>query len=184
MSKYNQLDNWDSGTNAPSENFIYEFGLYRYWVHEDWKEVLSHDADGSVLNGSLDMLIEAFQSGCEVKVGIRGICADLSADPERAMDHEGASEKERALSDPMVCEIGANRCKQKAVKTGRVLDGFFCPGSDQLSPVMEHLLRIKRIWFSIRFSRSSSSLDPFVCARSCSASCSSSCRSLPALAQL
>ncbi len=88
VPKYHSLSSWDSGTNAPSENFIYDFGLFRYWVQNEWKEVLSHDAKGAVMNGSLASLIEAFEAGCEIKVGVRGLCADLLDSPEDAMDHE------------------------------------------------------------------------------------------------
>jgi hypothetical protein len=88
MPKYHQLDSWDSGTNAPSSNFIYDFGLYKYWINDEWREVLSHNADGTIIEGSMESLIEAFNSGCEVKVGVRGICADLASDPHKVTDHE------------------------------------------------------------------------------------------------
>ncbi|MBO9606756.1 MAG: hypothetical protein J7639_12435 [Paenibacillaceae bacterium] len=91
MPKYHQLDNWDAGTNAPSSNFVYDFDVYRFWVNEEWQEVLAHDADGTVTAGSLAALADAFASGCEVKVGIAGLCADLAsrADAEvEAMEHE------------------------------------------------------------------------------------------------
>jgi len=78
MPLYHQLNAWDVDMNAPSSNFIYDFGFYRYWVNDEWEEVLSHDAEGGVVSGSLEALVAAFQSGREVKVGIRGICADLA----------------------------------------------------------------------------------------------------------
>lgn len=88
MPKYHQLDHWDAGTNAPSENFIYDFEVFRYWVNQEWREVLSHDAKGTVIDGSLEALVEAFRSGCEVKVGIRGICADLAGQQADSIEHE------------------------------------------------------------------------------------------------
>ena len=88
MFKYHQQDSWDVGTNAPSSNFIYDFDVYRYWVHDVWQEVLSHTDDGTVVSGSVDALVEALKSGREFKVGIRGICADLVEDPTCAMTHE------------------------------------------------------------------------------------------------
>ncbi|MBP1990801.1 hypothetical protein [Paenibacillus eucommiae] len=88
MPKYHQLDSWDAGTNAPSSNFIYDFGKFRYWVNDEWEEVLSHDADGHVVGGSYEQLVGAFHSGREVKVGVRGICQDLMNDGEASMEHE------------------------------------------------------------------------------------------------
>lgn len=88
MPKYHQLDSWDGDTNAPSHNFIYDFNVFRYWVRDRWREVLSHDANGEVISGSYAELAEAAARGCEVKVGIRGVCSDLAEGPDTAMDHE------------------------------------------------------------------------------------------------
>ena len=77
MSKYHQFDCWDVQSNAPSNNFIYDFEVYRFWIRNDWQEALSHAADGRVLDGSLDALIEAFSAGREIKVAIGGLCDDL-----------------------------------------------------------------------------------------------------------
>ncbi len=79
MPRYHCLDSWDAGTNAPSHNFIYDFGVFRYCVRDDWQEVLAHDAMGQVLAGSLADLTEAFVSGCELKVGVSGLCSDLGS---------------------------------------------------------------------------------------------------------
>lgn len=88
MPKYHQQDSWDAGTNAPSSNFVYDFEVYRYLVHDDWREVLAHSADGTVMAGSLEALENAFSKGCEIKVGIQGLCTDLANDPEKALRHE------------------------------------------------------------------------------------------------
>lgn len=88
MPKYHEQESWDAGTNAPSSNFIYDFEKYRFWVHDEWQEMLAHTADGQVLSGSIDALAEAFLHGCDIKVGIRGLCADLAGDPASAIDHE------------------------------------------------------------------------------------------------
>ncbi len=82
------FDRLDQGTNAPSHNFIYDFETYRFWVHDVWEEVLSHSADGTVLAGSIETLAGEFSRGRDVKVGIRGLCADLTPDLTRAVDHE------------------------------------------------------------------------------------------------
>ncbi|MCP4645404.1 MAG: hypothetical protein GY851_33480 [bacterium] len=88
MPKYHIHSSWDADTNAPSTNFVYDFGAYRFCVSDTWCEVLSHDAQGSVTGGSLDDLIEAFRDGYAMKVGIQGLCADLADGPEPALDHE------------------------------------------------------------------------------------------------
>ena len=88
MPKYNELDNWDEQTNAPSSNFIYDFEEFRYCVCDRWDEVLSHAPDGTVRSGSIDALVEGFSTGCEIKVAIRGLCDDLAAEPSGALDHE------------------------------------------------------------------------------------------------
>jgi hypothetical protein len=79
MPKYHEFDRWDDGTNAPSSNFVYDFESLRYFVREDWQEVLHHTGDGGVVSGSIDELADAFRRGAEFKVGIRGLCADLWA---------------------------------------------------------------------------------------------------------
>ena len=84
MNKYHQHDNWDAETNAPSSNFIYDFEVYRFYVRDDWREVLSHTENGTVVSGSVEALADAFAQGCEVKAGIRGLYSDLS---EEASDH-------------------------------------------------------------------------------------------------
>jgi hypothetical protein len=88
MPKYHQQDAWDAGTNAPSSNFIYDFEVYRFWVRDDWQEVLAHSADGSIVGGSMDALADAFSRGCEVKVAVRGLCNDLAEARCCAADHE------------------------------------------------------------------------------------------------
>ena len=88
MPRYYQEDSWDAGTNAPSSNFVYAFDGYRFLVNDRWQEVLSHGADGSVLAGSVSDLADAFAEGCAIKLGVRGLCADLAEDPETAIDHE------------------------------------------------------------------------------------------------
>jgi hypothetical protein len=88
MPKMNQHDSWDGDTNAPSSNFIYEFDIYRFWVRDDWREVLAHADDGVVLNGSVSALAEAFSRGAEVKMGIGGLCDDLANADGDPIDHE------------------------------------------------------------------------------------------------
>jgi len=86
--KYHQQDGWDAGTNAPSSNFIYDFEVFRYFVCDDWQEVLAHDDAGRVQAGSIDLLADAFGAGAEIKVAIRNLCADLVAEPAGSIAHE------------------------------------------------------------------------------------------------
>jgi hypothetical protein len=88
MPLYHALDGWDAGTNAPSHNFIYHFESYRFCVSDTWREVLSHEADGSVTAGSIGDLVDAFVAGCEVKLAVRDLCADLADDSDDSIPHE------------------------------------------------------------------------------------------------
>lgn len=88
MPKYHQFDAWDTGTNAPSSNFAYDFETYKFLVCDDWEEVYANDSDGKAIGGSIEALVEAFAVGREVKVGIRGLCADMAEDPAKATPHE------------------------------------------------------------------------------------------------
>ncbi|HIK91458.1 MAG TPA: hypothetical protein EYG03_05660 [Planctomycetes bacterium] len=88
MPKYHVVDDWDSGTNAPSQNFVYDFDRFRYCVNDTWREVLRHSTDGEVVSGSMAELIDAFSSGCAIKLGIGNLCADLCDDQDSAPDHE------------------------------------------------------------------------------------------------
>lgn len=87
MPKYHQSDNWDAGTNAPSHNFIYDFEEFRYWVRDDWKQVLGSSPEGHAVEGSVAALAASVWEGREVKVGIRGLCSDL-ADGGPPVKHE------------------------------------------------------------------------------------------------
>ena len=88
MPQMHEHDSWDAETNAPSRNFVYDMDLYRYWVLDEWEEALAHTADGTVTAGSLDKLMDAFLSGHDIKVGVSGLCVDLSENPTDAMSHE------------------------------------------------------------------------------------------------
>lgn len=88
MPKYHVQDSWDAETNAPSQNFIYDFEIFRYLVNDSWQEVLAHDAEGKEVSGSIKDLADAFSSGCAVKVAIRGLCEDLASEGGAATTHE------------------------------------------------------------------------------------------------
>lgn len=79
MPKYRECDSWDRDTNAPSTNFVYDFDQLKYFVKDDWTEVLSTTADGKVQSGSMAELMAAVRRGAEFKVGLSGLCDDLPA---------------------------------------------------------------------------------------------------------
>lgn len=87
MPKYHEFDSWDAGTNAPSSNFTYDFDVIKYFVRDDWTEVLAHDAVGKVQRGSMAELMAAFRRGAEFKVGMTGLCDDLPPSSDR-LPHE------------------------------------------------------------------------------------------------
>lgn len=88
MPKYHVIDSWDADTNAPSQNFVYDFEVFRFCVNDSWREVLRHSATGEVETGSLEALVDAFSSGCAIKLGIGNLCADLVPANEQIPDHE------------------------------------------------------------------------------------------------
>ena len=51
MPKYHQQVGWESETNSPSSNFIYEFDVFKYWVRDDWREVLAYSEGGAIESG-------------------------------------------------------------------------------------------------------------------------------------
>lgn len=74
MELMHNISSFNTDTNAPAINFIYDFYSYKFLVQDEWTEVLSHDADGNVISGSAKTLEEASAAGCEMKVAISGIC--------------------------------------------------------------------------------------------------------------
>ncbi|MFB3902402.1 MAG: hypothetical protein ACE15E_03030 [Acidobacteriota bacterium] len=88
MLKYHQFDAWDSGTNAPSSNFVYDFEVFKFFVDDEWEEALSHDGEGRVKAGSVEKLAEAFSNGRDIKIGVAGICQDLAAPGAPSIRHE------------------------------------------------------------------------------------------------
>ena len=39
---------FDLGTSGPSRNFVYDMEAYRFFVRDEWEEILAHDAAGTV----------------------------------------------------------------------------------------------------------------------------------------
>ena len=74
-------NSWDALTNAPSHNFVYDFRRFRFFVRDEWRQVCATAVGGEVLSGSVEALAAAFAGGCEVKVGISGLCVDLGEGP-------------------------------------------------------------------------------------------------------
>ncbi len=71
----------DVGTTGPSRNFVYDMERYRYFVRDEWDEVLAHDERGEVVRGSFDALEAAQVAGREIRVGIAGLASGLAAGP-------------------------------------------------------------------------------------------------------
>ena len=88
MPKYHQFDAWDSDTNAPSSNFVYDFETYKFWVCDDWEEVYANNVEGETLSGSIHALSKAFAAGREVKVAIAGLCRDVDEKLPSSLPHE------------------------------------------------------------------------------------------------
>jgi hypothetical protein len=85
---YHALDWHDASTRSPSHNAMYDFNCYRWLVRDDWRQVLSHDERGEVIDGSLEALADAFRAGCSVKVAVRDLCRDLSTPGDPVVEHE------------------------------------------------------------------------------------------------
>lgn len=81
MRKLSAEERFDPGTSAPSMNFVYDMEVYRFWVRDEWTEILSHDSDGTVTGGGFDNIEQAQREGRELKVAIRDMCADLGLGP-------------------------------------------------------------------------------------------------------
>lgn len=88
MPKMSSMSVYDGNTTGPSRNFIYDMEVYRYFVRDEWEEVLSYDADGHVTAGSPEQLEAAQIAGKEIKVGIRDLCSDLNSDSAAPLPHE------------------------------------------------------------------------------------------------
>lgn len=73
MPLMSEVELHDENTKAPSTNFIYRMERYRYFVRDDWREVLAHDATGEVASGSFEALHTAHHAGCDLKVAIRNL---------------------------------------------------------------------------------------------------------------
>lgn len=90
MPKMGPQNVFDEGSTGPSRNFIYDMEVYRFFVRDEWQQVLACDAGGQTTAGSFDALEAAQIAAREIKVGIRGLCSDLlAADAsDSAADHE------------------------------------------------------------------------------------------------
>ena len=81
-NRMHYLSCFDRGTNAPSDNFIYEFDSFRYLVCDRYCLLCSFNKNGDLLAGNKEALWEAVRSGSDIRVGITGICSELpSAQP-------------------------------------------------------------------------------------------------------
>lgn len=87
MIHMHEIDDIQDSANSNIRNFIYDFYSYKFFVQDDWTEVLSHDENGNVITGSAKALDEASSAGYDIKVGISGICDNL-CDKNLKIKHE------------------------------------------------------------------------------------------------
>lgn len=87
MPKMSRMTVHDGDTTGPGRNFIYDMEVYRFFVCDEWEEVLAYDAEGRVTAGSPEQLEAAQIAGKEMKVGIRDLCSDL-APKSLSLTHE------------------------------------------------------------------------------------------------
>ena len=78
MEKYHTISSFDADTNAPCSNFVYDFFSFRFMVNDCWQEICSVDENGNVLSGLPRDIEAASLDGCELKVGIDGVCQSLA----------------------------------------------------------------------------------------------------------
>ena len=86
-TKFHLIDSHDSLTNAPSSNYLYEFGHVRWRVRGGWREIFSAAADGTVRSGTVAALAGALAEGMELKVGVEGLCSVNESADRRARAH-------------------------------------------------------------------------------------------------
>ena len=84
MPKMSAEEYHDFGTTGPSRNFVYDMERYRYFVRDEWDEVLAHDVHGQVVRGSFDALEAAQVAGREIRVGIADLARGLGAGSDGA----------------------------------------------------------------------------------------------------
>ncbi len=100
MPKMSAEEYHDVGTTGPSRNFVYDMERYRYFVRDEWDEVLAHDERGEVVRGSFDALEAAQVAGREIRVGIADLARDLGA----GLNSAGSA----GTGDPLRHEIFSN----------------------------------------------------------------------------
>jgi len=80
MPKMSEARVFDIESSGPSRNFVYHMEVYRFWVQDNWTEVLANDERGSVTKGCWGDLADAHVSGREIKVAVGGLCQDLGGE--------------------------------------------------------------------------------------------------------
>ena len=82
MPKMSIEEIFDAGTTAPSRNFIYDMEVYRFWVRDEWTEILAHDSEGNITAGDFEAVQQAQAAGREIKVAVGNLCSDLGTGPK------------------------------------------------------------------------------------------------------
>ena len=91
MPKYHVLSSFDGATNAMSQNFIYDFDYFKFYILDNWEEVYAHDANGNAVSGSFDALIRAIREGREIKAAIRNFRSAPDSPASELFTHLGSS---------------------------------------------------------------------------------------------
>jgi len=72
------LSCFDRGTNAPCDNFFYAFDSFRYLICDRYQLLCSLSGEGDLLAGDPEALWKAVRLGVDIRVGISGLCGELS----------------------------------------------------------------------------------------------------------
>jgi hypothetical protein len=138
MPKIYDVRQHDIGTSGPSINFIYDMERFRYFVRDDWRLALGHDADGNVLEGSFDALHEAHHSGCDLKIALRDLAAgdahDIITPVGSSWIHTAHGTLE-ALTHPLM-RVAASRPLQYASGAWDVAWVFAAPARPIPPPIL------------------------------------------------
>ena len=76
---------WMPDNQVLDESDNYPYGVYRWFVRDQWRVVYEHDGDGNRVRGDLDELKELVRRGRTLQVGIRqlfGLATDDATGPE------------------------------------------------------------------------------------------------------
>ena len=77
MVRMRYLSCFDRDTNAPCDNFVYEFDTFRYMACDRYSSLCSFSNEGDLLSGKREALWDAIRLGADIRVGISDICGEM-----------------------------------------------------------------------------------------------------------